>query len=116
MYSNKYFYIFPLIYLNSISGWTLNDTRCNLVRWMESDILREFGTEGLPPLHHEPLIIIRDSPSYVDFSERASMENITNQFPRNFQITLSSSNSFSANRRTISLEQVRKSDAKLEMY
>jgi len=72
---------------------------------MESDILREFGTEGLPPLHHKPLIIIRDSPSYVDFSERASMENITNQFPRNFQITLSSSNSFSANRRTISLEQ-----------
>jgi Cupin-like domain len=82
--------------------------RCNIVRMTHSQLLDTFGPSGLPSLHPEPLVILKSSetPSNtrnVKFRTLVSRPNITSSLPPNFEVTLSSSNSFSAHRRTIPL-------------
>ena len=87
--------------------------RCNIKKVSYRDLLKKFKY-GLPPLHHEPIILHRTRDDYKEnvfnrecdatiFSNMMSFENITKTFDEDFIVTLSSSNSFSAHRRTISL-------------
>jgi hypothetical protein len=103
--------------------WELDNTRqheCNIRRVTESELMEEFGPRGLPPLYPHPLVISRNglntrndndntltTTSNQAFVEASSLVNISQQFPPNFEVTLSSSNSFSAHRRQMPLTQVR---------
>lgn len=86
--------------------------RCNIKR-MTYDELYKLHPSGLPPLYHEPLIIYSNDYSkrlpsgciIERFIQKTSLENITKNFPKDFMVTLSSSNSFSDHRRTITLKQ-----------
>lgn len=68
----------------------------------------DFLRDGLvPPLFPEPLVLVPSKSSLrnVDFRERTSYDQILNQFPPNFTITLSSSNALSEHRRETTLRQ-----------
>ena len=77
---------------------------CNIVRMTQDELFSTFGPMGLPSLHPEPIVIV-GSQKNAKFREMTSQVNITKSLPPNFNITLSSSNSFSAHRRTIPLTQ-----------
>lgn len=84
--------------------------RCNIKKMTLHELYQKFK-HGLPPLYHEPIILNRENPEEEDasncvaakFRSMMSLENITNTFPEDFEVTLSSSNSYSAHRRTITL-------------
>lgn len=59
----------------------------------------------MPSLYIEPIIITTESSYNYDFVERTKQTNILHQFPPDFHVRLSSSNSYSSHRRTISLTQ-----------
>lgn len=81
--------------------------RCNIERITHTQLLKRFGPLGLPRLYPKPIIIIGDkkNPRNAKLQELTSRSNITKSLPPNFDVTLSSSNSFSAHRRTIPLTQ-----------
>lgn len=81
--------------------------RCNIVRMTQRELFETLSPLGVPPLHPGPLIILADkkNPRNAKFRELTSRDNITTSLPSNFNATLSSSNSFSAHRRTIPLTQ-----------
>jgi hypothetical protein len=79
--------------------------RCNIVRMTLSQLLDTFGPRGLPSLHPEPLVILNDPTRNEKFRNLVSRVNIFSSLPPNFEVTLSSSNSFSQHRRTIPLTQ-----------
>lgn len=86
--------------------WTPEaEHRCNIVRMTHDQVLNKFGPLGVPPLHPEPLVILGNAKRNAKFRELTSRENITRSLPTNMNVTLSSSNSFSAHRRTIPLTQ-----------
>ena len=86
--------------------------RCNITRISRTELHRRFGMSGLPKLYPYPLVIYDE---YNDpeneprrntvFVEKTTFENLPSCFPPDFNVTLSSSNSFSAHRRTIPLVQ-----------
>lgn len=86
--------------------------RCNIMR-VTYDELSAIYPYGLPPLYHEPIIIYSNDYSeplpsgciIETFMQKTSLENITKNFPPDFRVTLSSSNSFSEHRRTVTLSQ-----------
>ena len=89
--------------------------RCNIPK-MNIQQLFQRHPHGLPPLYHEPVILYYNAEQQqlqnqngcipVHFTYMSSYENITKStFTDDFQVTLSSSNSFSAHRRTITLDQ-----------
>ena len=96
--------------------WDLDSKhKCNVRRISTQELFKEFKV-GLPPLYHEPLLIFNENNDYTApspftgcihsiFEAKSSLENITKSLPENFNVTLSSSNSFSAHRRTIPLIQ-----------
>ena len=96
--------------------WDLDSKHeCSVKRISLKSLLHKFKG-GLPPLHHEPLLIYNDNDDYSvpsplngcvhsTFSEISSESNITKSLPPDFHATLSFSNSFSAHRRTIPLKQ-----------
>jgi len=96
--------------------WDLDsEHKCNVRRISIQELIKEFKS-GLPPLYHEPLLIFNGNNDYTApspftgcthsvFEAKSSLENITRNLPENFNVTLSSSNSFSAHRRTIPLTQ-----------
>jgi hypothetical protein len=77
--------------------------RCNITQIPLFNFTRRFGR--LQPLYHEPLIIQGGIHYNEGFRNRTSRQGIIDAFPPGFMITLSSSNSFSAHRRTIPLTQ-----------
>mmetsp|Transcript_2417 Transcript_2417/g.4504 ORF Transcript_2417/g.4504 Transcript_2417/m.4504 type:complete len:368 (-) Transcript_2417:56-1159(-) len=97
--------------------WNLDDIHeCNIERVNLDEVYRRFqGGDtggGLPPLYSKPLVIhteqdqlSRNGCVYSVFQEKTSLENITSSLPDGFHVTLSSSNSYSAHRRTIPLIQ-----------
>mmetsp|Transcript_3104 Transcript_3104/g.8949 ORF Transcript_3104/g.8949 Transcript_3104/m.8949 type:complete len:308 (+) Transcript_3104:197-1120(+) len=86
--------------------------RCNITRISREEFHATFGPSGLPKLHPYPLVIY-DEYSDADneprrnaiFVEKTTFENLPSCFPPEFNVTLSSSNSISAHRRTIPLVQ-----------
>lgn len=105
-------------YSHSTSGkmklkWNIDTKqRCNIKR-ITYEELYSIHPFGVPPLYHEPIIIYSNDygirlPSgciIESFIQRTSLENITKNFPKDFNVTLSSSNSFSDHRRTTTLTQ-----------
>lgn len=103
--------------------WNLDAIHeCNIERINLSDVSKRFqGSAGnsnnnnnrlVPPLYSKPLIIhtTQDQPShngcsYSIFQEKTSLPNITSNLPDDFYVTLSSSNSYSAHRKSIPLVQ-----------
>lgn len=79
--------------------------RCNLEQWTESQLYGQFGQHGLPPLYHSPIVILANASRNVVFRDMTSSARIVQALPERFQVTLSSSNSFSHHRRTIPLTQ-----------
>ena len=79
---------------------------CNIRRIAYPDLYNVFPPHGVvPSLYIEPFIITTD-PSYnADFAERTTQTHFLEQFPQHFNVTLSSSNSYSSHRRTIPLTQ-----------
>lgn len=88
--------------------------RCNIEKISFKDLYKRYKS-GLPPLHYEPVILYNENPHKKDianncisseFTYMMSKENITAKtFSEEFEVTLSSSNSFSAHRRKITLGQ-----------
>ena len=83
-----------------------NPYPCNIRRISYTDLSAIFPPFGLvPSLYIEPIIITTESSYNYDFVERTKQTNILHQFPPDFHVRLSSSNSYSSHRRTISLTQ-----------
>lgn len=78
---------------------------CNIPKFSIQELKSRFGPRGLPSLYHEPIIIQGGQGRNEKFLNIASQQGIVASFTPNFEITLSSSNSFSAHRRTIPLSQ-----------
>lgn len=100
---------------SSHNGWRWDPEaqhRCNITRISRTELHQRFGMSGLPKLYPYPLAIYDE---YNDpeneprrntvFVEKTTFENLPSCFPPDFNVTLSSSNSFSAHRRTIPLVQ-----------
>lgn len=79
---------------------------CTVHHMTMEEVHDMFGTEGIPVLYPDPLVIVAD-----DKDRNAKLRHLTqsdqfvSNFPPNFNVTLSSSNSFSQHRRTIPLQQ-----------
>ena len=79
---------------------------CNIRRLTMEDLFAEFGSQGLPPLYPEP-VVIRPDNAARNAALRAvtTRETLLEQFEPGFNVTLSSSNALSERRRTITLQQ-----------
>jgi hypothetical protein len=88
-------------------AWIPDDEHpCTITRWSEKKFVRKFGSRGLPPLYHQPVVIVRDSAvTNTDFRSLTRRENLLEFFGPDFSVTLSSSNALSEHRRTIPLQQ-----------
>jgi len=84
------------------------------------EVFQKFGPRGFPPLYKEPIVVVVHdgdttndeasttlSPSSRNarFRDLTRQETILNNFPENFNVILSSSNSLSEHRRTTTLAQ-----------
>ena len=89
--------------------------RCNITRITRTELHRRFGRTGLPSLYPYPIVILHDYSSAGEdeslprrnakFVEKTTYSNLPKCFEADFNVTLSSSNSLSAHRRTIPLTQ-----------
>ena len=81
---------------------------CNIKRISQSNLLRLYGSLGLPNLYPYPLVIYPDDD---DDARNALFVNLTNihvlptQFDNGFEVTLTGSDSLSSHRRTVPLAQ-----------
>lgn len=107
--------------------WDLDAQHTCNVKRMSLDQLLNVYPGGLPPLYHEPLLIYNTNNDYTIpspltgcrqdlFAHKSSLSNIVSSLPKDFNITLSSSNSFSAHRRTIPLTQYIQETTSTETY
>ena len=94
-----------LVVVNTTYRWDPDRTRCNIRRVTLEQLTTEFGARGLPPLYHEPIVIHNTGNRNHVFRDLSNSSKIVDSFPPAFEVTLSSSNSFSAHRRTIPLSQ-----------
>lgn len=79
---------------------------CSIPRLSMQELEARFGPGGLTSLYPTPIIIERGvKGSNERFFNMTSLQGIVDSLPINFEVTLSSSNSFSAHRRTIPLSQ-----------
>jgi hypothetical protein len=83
-----------------------NTSRCNIDRLNHDELMERFGSMGVPALYSQPLVLKSTREWNEHFRSLTSYHNITKFFDDKFQVTLSSSNSFSSFRRTITLSQV----------
>lgn len=93
--------------------WDIDaEHRCNIKKMTVNQLYDKFNS-GLPPLYHEPVILYNENPDQIDlsnciaskFTSMMSIDRIQSIFPEGFEVTLSSSNSFSAHRRIITLAE-----------
>lgn len=87
--------------------WDPSNTHpCNIRRVSRSELHRIFG-KGLPNLYPSPLIIYSDPRDNENesFANLTTIDNLPLNFPPDFKITLSGSDSLSSHRRTIPLKQ-----------
>jgi hypothetical protein len=90
-------------------NWDPSNTHpCNIRRISRSELNRIFGTTGLPNLYPSPLIVYpdpADSNENGSFANLTTIDNLPLNFPSDFEVTLSGSDSLSSHRRTIPLKQ-----------
>lgn len=77
---------------------------CTVDRMTMDQVWEKFGEEGIPPLYDKPLVITTTSPTNSVTRQRVQEDAILSNFPSDFNVTLSSSNSFSEHRRTVPLQ------------
>lgn len=89
------------------------DHPCTISRISMGEFLRRFGSRGLPPLFETPIVIqaAPNSKRNVGFQDLARSDSIIEFFGSDFNVTLSSSNSFSEHRKTTTLSQYLKGQA-----
>ncbi|CAB9518627.1 JmjC domain-containing protein 8 [Seminavis robusta] len=75
---------------------------CTIQRYTLDEIYETFGPEGVPALHETPLVVVANGNDKL--RQLTQEDTILSNFPPNFTVTLSSSNSFSQHRRTVPLE------------
>lgn len=79
---------------------------CTIPKLSVQELKARFGPRGLTSLYPTPIIIQRGVKGANErFFNMTSLEGIVDSLPTKFEVTLSSSNSFSAHRRTIPLTQ-----------
>jgi len=81
---------------------------CNIRRMPHSELIRRFGSLGLPNLYPYPLVIYPDGDKNTrneNFVNLTTQEHLPLQFAPNFNVTLTGSDSLSSHRRTIPLKQ-----------
>mmetsp|Transcript_11962 Transcript_11962/g.26052 ORF Transcript_11962/g.26052 Transcript_11962/m.26052 type:complete len:413 (-) Transcript_11962:464-1702(-) len=92
---------------------------CNILRLSQSELLRAFGPLGVPNLYPHPLVIRPDNydsqneatinNNYIGrnrhFANMTTLEHLPLNFPPNFNVTLTGSDSLSTHRRIINLSQ-----------
>jgi len=109
------------IQTNSLSGgnkrkqkWKWDPTSkshpCNIHRISHSELFHLFGEKGVPNLYPYPLVIYPDGDGSSDnakekFANLTTLESLPLNFPPNFHVTLTGSDSLSSHRRTIPLTQ-----------
>ena len=90
-------------------GWNPKDIHpCTIERLSMTEFNAKYGHEGgLPPLYPFPLVITAGTGSNRNqrFRDLTQLDTILKSFPNDFNVTLSSSNSFSEHRRTIPFAQ-----------
>jgi dipeptidase E len=90
-------------------GWYPKESHpCTINRLSMTEFHDRYGREGgLPPLHPYPLVITADTGSGRNhkFRQLTQMGTILKSFPEGFNVTLSSSNTFSEHRRTVPFAQ-----------
>ena len=78
---------------------------CTIARMSSEEFRRRFGPRGLPPLYRTPLVI--QSPTSTQrnhvLRQLTGFDSISEYFGPDFNVTLSSSNSFSEHRKTLKL-------------
>ena len=83
--------------------------QCNIKRITQKELIRRFGALGLPNLYPHPLVIVPDGGSKRTRNEHfvnlTTQEHLPLQFPPDFNVTLTGSDSLSSHRRTIPLKQ-----------
>jgi len=103
--------------------WDLDKKhRCNIKRMSITSLYSKFKG-GLPPLHHEPIVLYHEGSEKTSmgcnsrkFQELTGISEITDALPKNFDVTLTSSNSFSAHRRVIPLVQYLNETISFEIF
>lgn len=95
--------------------WDIDATHpCNIPKVTYSQLIEKFGSSGLPTsFYSKPIIILQNSnydnttTTYVNkkFKEMTTYTNLLKHFGPDFKITLSSSNTFSDFRKTVSLQE-----------
>jgi len=84
---------------------------CNVRRLSRTELFRLYGTEGVPNLYPLPLVIYPDVEDGGEEDRRRKFANLTardhlpSNFPPEFPVTLTGSDSLSSHRRTIPLTQ-----------
>lgn len=80
---------------------------CNIVRMTWKEVQAKFGSKGLPPMYPHPLVIttLDEHSRNPHFCSLSQEDQIIHSFPADFNVTLSSSNSFSEHRRIIPFKQ-----------
>lgn len=90
-------------------NWDPSNTHpCNIRRISRSELNRIFGNAGLPNLYPSPLVVYPDpgdSNENGSFANLTTIDNLPLNFPPDFEVTLSGSDSLSSHRRTIPLKQ-----------
>jgi hypothetical protein len=84
------------------------DHPCNIVRMPFDELFDTFGPQGIPPLHSEPIVLVHHDGQperNAAFAQLTLADRILDFFEPDFEVTLSSSNSFSEHRRTIPFSQ-----------
>lgn len=95
----------------STSGWNPKDEHpCTIERMEFEEFEAKFGEDGgLPPLFSKPIVITAETRASKRRNQRirdlTAKDDILQNFSTNFNVTLSSSNSFSEHRRTIPFAQ-----------
>lgn len=87
--------------------WDPNETHpCNIRRISRPELLHLFGGAGLPKLYPFPLIIYPDGGNENSrFANLTTLDNLPLNFPPDFHVTLSGSDSLSSHRRVIPLNE-----------
>mmetsp|Transcript_4223 Transcript_4223/g.9520 ORF Transcript_4223/g.9520 Transcript_4223/m.9520 type:complete len:362 (+) Transcript_4223:16-1101(+) len=83
---------------------------CNIRRISQSELLYLYGDEGVPNLYPHPLVIYPDAGGSkkngkAKFANRTTLDNLPLNFPHDFHVTLTGSDSLSSHRRSIPLKQ-----------
>ena len=92
----------------SVAAWNWipeDEHPCNIARMTFDELEEKFGPEGLPPLYQKPLILTHNDSRNEHFRRLTHPDHLLDNFPPEFVVTLSSSNSLSEHRRTAPLKE-----------